>query len=308
MIKCKSNTKAVFIALYVSLICYLNQPANAKTAEYQSFSVSVTESSASPNTVAAPVILIPGLMSDGSVWQSTVDELRKNHQVHVVHISGFAGKPAIAGPLLPIVKTELLNYIREQKLNKPVVIGHSLGGYMAFALATSAPDLIGPIVAVDGLPYLAPVFTRDAKTQVSDMQQQAAQIKLMYQQFSAEQFRSTIAQGLFIQASAGKNADQVLAMAMASDRSAVGQAMFELLTSDLRPELAKLRQPVLLLGAGGALPAESMRPAVTSLYQQQLAAAPQATLEFNWQSRHFIMLDDPQWMFNKINKFLQGAR
>lgn len=308
MFKCKANFKAVFIALYVSLICYLNQPANAKTLDYQSFSVEVTESVATSDKVAAPVILIPGLMSDGSVWQSSVEELRKTHQVHVVHIAGFAGKPAIAGPLLPSVKAELLDYIREQKLNKPVIIGHSLGGYMAFALATSAPEMIGPIVAVDGLPYLAPVFTRDAKTQVSDMQQQAAQIKTMYTQFYAEQFRSTITQGLFIQASAGKNADHVLAMAMASDRSAVGQAMFELLTSDLRPELAKLRQPVLLLGAGGALPAESMRPAVVSLYQQQIALAPQATLEFNWQSRHFIMLDDPQWMFSKINKFLQEAR
>lgn len=307
MIKCKSNTKAVFIALYVSLICYLNQPANAMPSEHPSFSVAVTESSA-PTASNAPVILIPGLMSDGSVWQSTVEELRKTHQVHVVHIAGFAGKPAIAGPLLPVVKTELLNYIRDHKLHKPVIIGHSLGGYLAFALATAAPDLIGPIVAVDGLPYLAPVFTRDAKTQVSDMQQQAGHIQRMYQQFSAEQFRATIAQGLFIQASAGKNADHVLAMAVASDRTAVGQAMFELLTSDLRPELAKLDQPVLLLGAGGALPAESMRPAVTSLYQQQIAAAPQATLEFNWQSRHFIMLDDPQWMFNKINKFLQEAR
>jgi len=299
MFKCKSNTKAVFIALYVSLICYLNQPAQAQSVDYPSFTVAVTEAD-NPQVTAAPVILIPGLMSDGSVWQSTVEELRKNHQVHVIHIAGFAGKSAIVGPLLPVVKTDLLAYIREQKLNKPVVIGHSLGGYMAFALATAAPELIGPIVAVDGLPYLAPVFTRDAKTQVADMQQQAIQLQRMYQQFNAEQFRATIAQGLYIQASAGKNADHVLAMAMKSDRNAVGQAVYELLTSDLRPDLAKLRQPVLLLGAGGALPAESMRPAVLNLYQQQLAAAPKATLEFNWQSRHFIMLDDPQWMFNQI--------
>jgi hypothetical protein len=96
-----------------------------------------------------------------------------------------------------------------------------------------------------------------------------------------------------------------LQMSAASDPTTVGQAVYELLTTDLRENVAKIQQPVLLLGAGGALPDASMRPAITALYQQQIAKIPQATLRFHWQSRHFIMLDEPQWLLTEINQFLQ---
>ena len=84
----------------------------------------------------------------------------------------------------------------------------------------------------------------------------------------------------------------------------VGQAIYELLTTDLRDKVALIQQPVLQLGAGGALPDAAMRPAVEALYQQQLAKIPHAKLLFNWQSRHFIMLDEPQWFLTQIQQFL----
>jgi pimeloyl-ACP methyl ester carboxylesterase len=326
---CQNKPKAVFIALWVTLICLWNQASHAETPSFKSFSVTVyaPEPSHSGQSIEtrsietrsietqsietqpqhAPVLLIPGLMSDGRIWQSTVSALRAHHEVHVVHIAGFAGKPAIHGPLLAQVQTELLTYIKQQRLQQPIVIGHSLGGFLAFALASQEPTLIGPIVAVDGLPYLAPVFTRDANTQVGQMQTQAQQLQQYYQQATAEQFQAMIQQGLFIQATAKADTDTVLAMAMASDRTTVGQAMYELLTTDLRSEVQKIQQPVLLLGAGGALPSAAMRPAVEALYQQQIATVPKARLVFNWQSRHFMMLDSPEWMLNEIKKFLQEA-
>lgn len=97
-----------------------------------------------------------------------------------------------------------------------------------------------------------------------------------------------------------------LQMNAASDPTTVGQAVYELLTTDLRKNVAKIQQPVLLLGAGGALPDTRIKPAFTALYQQQIAKIPQATLRFHWQSRHFIMLDEPQWLLTEINHFLHS--
>ena len=74
------------------------------------------------------------------------------------------------------MQQELLAYIEAKQLQQPVLIGHSLGGFLAFALASKAPEKIGPIVSVDGLPYLAPVFTRDPATVPAQMQAQATQI------------------------------------------------------------------------------------------------------------------------------------
>jgi pimeloyl-ACP methyl ester carboxylesterase len=44
--------------------------------------------------------------------------------------------------------------IREQHLEKPILIGHSLGGVLALAVAADAPDLVGGVMVVDSLPLL----------------------------------------------------------------------------------------------------------------------------------------------------------
>jgi pimeloyl-ACP methyl ester carboxylesterase len=53
-------------------------------------------------------------------------------EAHAITIAGFAGQPPISPPLLPRVRDELAAYIRSRKLERPIVVGHSLGGAMAY--------------------------------------------------------------------------------------------------------------------------------------------------------------------------------
>lgn len=333
MFKCAKSSKAaglsmiptIFVAVFAA-----NQSGHSKAATPVAVAApaAVTapatsrEGTTSPRSFSVevigqgqPVILIPGLMSAPSVWQSTVDALKADHQLHLIHIAGFAGKAPFTsknqqtekGSLLQNVQQELLAYIDAKQLQQPVLIGHSLGGFLAFALASKAPEKVGPIVSVDGLPYLAPVFTRDPATVPAQMQTQATQISMQYGGMTQAQLSQAAAQGLFIQATSPTAQQQVLAMAGQSDPASVGQVMAELMVTDLRPQLGKVKQPVLLLGASGALPPQA-QAGVKALYQQQLEKLPAAQLDINPQARHFIMLDDPAWLNQKIRSFLQEAK
>lgn len=224
--------------------------------------------------------------------------------MHLISVAGFAGTPAIAGELLPRLKQDLLQYIATQQLQRPAIVGHSLGAFLAFSLASSAPEQIGTVVAVDGLPYIAPIFSRNPATQVADMQQQALQIKAYYQQLNSEQLKAGAAQGIFIQARAPEHQQLVLEMAAASDSNSVGQAMYELLTTDLRPEVTAITSKVWLLGASAALP-EAQQQQAAALYQQQIAGIANATLLMNTTSRHFMMLDEPEWFVSTLRQALQ---
>ena len=102
-----------------------------------------------------PMILIPGLSSSGDTWKTTVERYRDRFSCHVLTLAGFAGVAPIAPPLLATVRAELVSYIRTQRLNRPIVVGHSLGGTLALAVAADHPDLVGPLVIVDSLPFLA---------------------------------------------------------------------------------------------------------------------------------------------------------
>src|SRR5450631_2693707 len=127
------------------------QAMSAATPKPPSFHVEITGH-------GKPMILIPGFASSGKTWDSTVARYKDRYQCHVLTLAGFAGEPRIDAPFLETVRKDLATYIRKNKLDKPVIVGHSLGGFMALWLAEREPDLVGPLVIVDSLPFLADVM------------------------------------------------------------------------------------------------------------------------------------------------------
>ncbi|MEC7796385.1 MAG: alpha/beta hydrolase, partial [Pseudomonadota bacterium] len=83
------------------------------------------------------VILIPGYGCSREVWRATAERLKATHRVHLVQLAGFAGQPWTHGdgPLLEPAVEALAAYVQTAGLQKPAVIGHSMGGLSALMLA-----------------------------------------------------------------------------------------------------------------------------------------------------------------------------
>src|SRR5205807_9133314 len=73
-----------------------------------------------------PMILIPGLACSGEVWDATVDHFKDRYECHILTLAGFAGQPPVQGPWLQTVANGLADYIRQKKLDRPVIVGHSI--------------------------------------------------------------------------------------------------------------------------------------------------------------------------------------
>ena len=254
--------------------------------------------------IGEPVILIPGLMSDGSVWQSTAKALSKNYQVHIVNVAGFGATPETEVTTAQRVEQAIVDYIHQEKLHSPVVIGHSFGGFIALALTVNPQVAIKKTISVDGLPFIGPVFTRTNATTPEDLRPQALQIRNLYRQLSREQLVAQTQSGIAIQATSKEAQQNVLDLAAQSDPATVGQITHDLMVRDLRPLLAGDNTPILLLGASGAFTNQAEHAYAKSLYEEQLAQAPHARVIMNTESRHFIMFDDPAWLNNHITAFL----
>ena len=106
------------------------------------------------------VILIPGYASSREVWRAEATRLSATHRVHMVQLAGFAGERWAHGdgPFLQPALDELARYIRENGLEEPAVIGHSMGGLSALMLAQQNPDLIGRVMSVDSLPFFSALY------------------------------------------------------------------------------------------------------------------------------------------------------
>jgi pimeloyl-ACP methyl ester carboxylesterase len=84
-----------------------------------------------------------------------------------------------------------------------------------------------------------------------------------------------------------------------SDPRTVGQAVYDLMTTDLRPRLGEIRAPVWLVEAGDAL---------TGGYTAQLANAPDHRIIVAKTSKHFVMLDDPGLVDTTLDAMLAQVR
>src|SRR5262249_1244677 len=202
--------------------------------------------------------------------------------------AGFAGEKPIAPPFLPTVRKEIAAYIRANRLDHPVVVGHSLGAAMTFWLAETEPDLIGRAVAVDGLPFF-PAVQRAGAT-AADAEPQA---KMLRDQFAAVPpggMGPPLRQFLGTMITRPADLDRVLARAEQPDPASTGQALYELFTTDLRPDLPKIRAPMLIVAATDlAVP----RAMLEAGWHSQIDAVPVKQLVFVEGAKHFVMLDQP---------------
>jgi pimeloyl-ACP methyl ester carboxylesterase len=248
-----------------------------------------------------PVILVPGLGTSGAMWDDTVAVLRDRYELHVLTLAGFGGPPAVGEPFLPRVARGLVEYVDERRLQSPILVGHSLGGSVAFAAAGACPGAFGGVVAVDGVPFLPALMNPEATP--ASMAEQASAVKALYAGLSPEQYRRQTDLALASMVTAPADRERASAWTRGATPSAVGTAVAELMTTDGRPGTARIKAPVLLIGALGAMPA-SMRDAARASYRAQVAAVPDATVVFAEEARHFVTLDDPAFFRRTLEAFL----
>lgn len=303
------RTVAVVLALPLALIgcagaTSSDGPPMASPAvrAFQSDRIDVTVVGEGPD-----VVLVPGLSSSPEhAWMSTVEAV-PGYRYHLVQVKGFAGTKAEAnasGPVAAPVAEEIARYIRVAGLKRPALVGHSMGGTIGLMLAARHPDAIGRLMVVDAAPFLGVFFGPDAT--VDSVRPIAAQIRTAMAAPSTPEGEATLEQTIngMVDTAAARSA--ILADARTSDRMTTANAYYELLTTDLRPELAQIAVPTTVLYVRPhGLPITDAQADAT--YGQLYAALPNVTLIRVPDSAHFIQIDAPDRFRSELRAFL-GAR
>ena len=252
-----------------------------------------------------PMILIPGLATGGWVWQETVREFSKDHAVYVVTLPGFDGRPAVAGNPFDAAKGALAELVASRRLDKPVLVGHSIGATLSIALAEDLGDRIGGTVAIDGLA----VFPR---TENTPPEQRAAMAESFRQRMAAATPQAFAAQQQQYMRGAGVTdmgkADDLAKLTARSDPAAAAAYAGAVLALDLRPGLSKIRAPMLMLVPSYAPDNAAMgMSAVDKLayYRELMTGTPKLDVQLIDNARHFAMIDQPRAVHDALRQFLK---
>lgn len=231
------------------------------------------------------VLLIPGLASGPTLWDGLMAAV-PGCRWHLVHVRGFAGLPADAnasGPLVQPVADEIARYVGAAGLERPAIIGHSMGGTLAMMLGLKA--MASRLMVVDMLPEGAGMIGGTAQ----GMGYLADQLSQYFT--STKAGRAYLAQ-IVAQAPGAKG----------SDPDVIANALRDLANIDLGPQLGRINAPLEVVYAVGADPAQAN--AIGNNFRAAYAAKRGVKLVPIGPSGHMVMADQPTRFAALVREFL----
>lgn len=276
------TVKKLFVLVIFSIVSYTQ-------AQESTFEVEVLGE-------GQPILLFPGFTCTGDVWSNIVADLSKNYECHIFTFAGFGSVPAIEKPWLSKIRDGVSTYIKEEKLQKPSLIGHSLGGTLALWLA-SEDDIYDKVIAVDALPSTGALMMPNFKSEYIVYDNPYNEQLLQMSDTDFEKMALQMAQGMTLNES---KRDQIKNWMQKADRKTYVYGYTDLLKLDLREQISTIKASVTILGATEPYGLE----VVKKTFGEQYKNLKNYTIKFAPKSAHFIMFDQPEWLLNQIKMAL----
>lgn len=254
------------------------------------------------------VIFIHGLASSANVWRNEANRLKDRYRVHLVQVRGFAGTEAGANtnpPLLVPIRDDILAFVRQGGLQKPTIVGHSMGGLLAMMAADADGGAFGKIMIVDSLPFFG--LLGGPQATVESVTPTAARFRdQILAQSEAEYAAGQVRTMAIMTKSKGPEAQAALIASQTSDRRVVAHAMYEDWITDMRPRLPGLRMKVVVLYAFDTTMGVP-QAVIDGMYASAYAGLPNRELVRVDNSYHFIQIDQPERFHAEVEKLLSSA-
>lgn len=100
------------------------------------------------------VVFLHGYCEGKWIWQELLSYLPESFQYHAINLPGTGDNIRLPEQVtIEAVATEIWRMLDEKKIRQPVLIGHSLGGYVALAMAEANPDAVKGIALFHSMPF-----------------------------------------------------------------------------------------------------------------------------------------------------------
>lgn len=116
--------------------------AHMKTTNFKNTKISYTDQGK-----GMAVVLLHGFLENQSMWKAFIPELVKKHRIITIDLLGHGETECLGYVHTMEDQADMVHHVlHELKIRKAVLIGHSMGGYVALAFAELYPDNVKGIV------------------------------------------------------------------------------------------------------------------------------------------------------------------
>ena len=220
------------------------------------------------------LLLIHGLGSSAAVWSNQRDAFGQDYRFITVELPGHGNNTKAAHAVsIQHTASAISEEIREQRLSRISLVGHSMGGLMAIAAAKENHQSVDRLILMDvptkqtGIALLNWLFLKT--------------LKKNFQTVVGEQFKKMTDDKLL--------RETLLETALTTDRNAYYHYMKSLLETDLSSDIKTLDIPIYLFVSSSLVNDRAKLP--KALQKYGYAEIPDDRLSYYPQTGHFLMLE-----------------
>jgi esterase len=104
-----------------------------------------------------PVIILHGVFGTADNWQTFGKKLAESYQVYLVDLRNHGLSPHSNTFDYPSMAKDIQQFCARHSIQKPVLLGHSMGGKVAMYCCVMYPELAEKLIVVDIAPRAYPV-------------------------------------------------------------------------------------------------------------------------------------------------------
>ncbi|MCS6924619.1 MAG: alpha/beta hydrolase [Candidatus Binatia bacterium] len=247
---------------------------------------------------APPLLLLHGGAAHAHWWDHIAPAFAQDHRVFALDLRGHGESGWVVPPAYEVEDyvADVGEVIRALHLPRPVLIGHSLGGFVAMAYALAAPETVGGLVVIDIGPRLGGSrFMRLLRTVPPPVYRDEAELISRFRLLPVDTSAPLPLLHHIARQSVRRQVDGSLRLKC--DRAALVRGV-----RDLRAQLTQISCPTLFVRG------EQSRHVSAALLRTMVTLCPRAQGVEIAGAGHHVFLDQPHAFLRAVQTFLRKVR
>ncbi|MBK5279795.1 MAG: alpha/beta fold hydrolase [Bacteroidia bacterium] len=104
-----------------------------------------------------PLVILHGLFGSSDNWFTLAKTFSLHFKVYLIDMRNHGQSPHSEDFNYKLLAEDLEEFLENNAIEKPFIIGHSMGGKAAMNLAVKRPDMVSKLIVVDIVPKSYPV-------------------------------------------------------------------------------------------------------------------------------------------------------
>jgi pimeloyl-ACP methyl ester carboxylesterase len=241
-------------------------------------------------TDAVEVVLIHGLGASAAIWDSLKPFLGGAYRIFAYEIHGHGTTKPLADPTIDGEATALAAWLDAHQVERPILVGHGLGGMIAMHYTFHHPDRVARLVVIDTAPR----------------QLASSELKASVAQQLLEDYDRFVASHYVAISTDEEICRRAVDMALRTDSTSFVSLLLSSFDWDLTELLAQSPVPMLVIGSDAYLPDPEHEDQILAAYG--FGGAQNLSFRRIEGTGHYLMLEKPTYVASVIQVWLRSLR